>query len=106
MLTRAPASQFILSSGTLYLSPPQPRAKASAMRDRLRSHVEQLGPFTLENAPVSVLVEALELSGIQSWFIQEEEGLKNWENASWSQRLLLSDVQDEVCIRSYKADKY
>jgi hypothetical protein len=67
------------------------------MRERVGEHVQGLGPFNLQNAPVSVMVEALQLSGIQSWFIQEEQQLRDWHCTAWeARRLLLSDVQNEV----------
>ncbi|KAH6980737.1 Alpha/Beta hydrolase protein [Ilyonectria sp. MPI-CAGE-AT-0026] len=99
LVSEAPAKQFILSSGSLHLSPPQPPAKAKAMRQTLQRSLEDVGDFNLRNAPVSAIIEALKKSGIQSWFLQMEPALKNWEdNTGTAQRLLISDVQNEAIL--------
>lgn len=72
------------------------------MRQTLKRSLEELGDFNLRDAPVSAIIEALKKSGIQSWFLQMEPAFENWEdNTGTAQRLLISDVQNEVRELTY-----
>ena len=96
---KVPAHQFILSSGSLYLSPPQLRKNASGLRQTVLNHLKGLGDFDLHTAPASKIIEAVTQSRIRSWFLLMEPRLEGWENTTRSaQRLFLSDVQKEVGI--------
>ncbi|KAI1871230.1 uncharacterized protein JN550_004675 [Neoarthrinium moseri] len=89
----SPLSQAILSSGSLHLSPPQPPEKAAAMHDLVFKHLQGSSDHTLKTVPVSELVEAVEKSGIKSWFLKMEPPFKNWRsNTGCAQRILISDA--------------
>lgn len=67
------------------------------MRQTLQKSLQDVGDLKLRDAPVSAIIEALKKSGIQSWFLQMEPSLENWEgNTGAAQRLLISDVRNEV----------
>lgn len=102
----APISQCILSSGSLYLSPPQPQAKAVALRRAVRDRVQELGASDLNAAPAEILVKAQERAGIRSWFLQAEPKLEGWRAKSGDvKRLLISDVQNEVSLSQERKGK-
>ncbi|WQF77494.1 Putative carboxylesterase, type B, carboxylesterase type B, active, alpha/Beta hydrolase [Colletotrichum destructivum] len=89
----------ILSSGSLYLSPPQPEEKALTLRETLRGHLHALGDFDLGTAPVGVLVKAMEASKIPSWFLQADPTLEGWQTKiGAAERLMIGDVQNESVI--------
>ena len=98
MPTNATAKQYIISSGSLFLSPPQPAENAARLRHTVPEKLQTLDPnLSLASASASQLVEAIGLAGIQSWFLQWEERFDGWQKANDNiQRLLLSDVQKEV----------
>lgn len=90
--------QCILLSGTLYLSPPQPRSVIDSLRGRVLGVLHQLdSTLTLENAPADKIVQAMTSLGHMSWFLEEEgERLGGWRDRTYTQRLLVSDVQNEA----------
>ncbi|KAK1623735.1 carboxylesterase [Colletotrichum phormii] len=91
--------RVLLSSGSLYLSPPQPRPKASALRQTLLNHLGTLGDCDLSTAPVENLVKAMELAGIHSWFLQVDPSLVGWETAiGAAESVMIGDVQDEAVL--------
>ncbi|KAK1454422.1 carboxylesterase [Colletotrichum cuscutae] len=91
--------RVILSSGSLYLSPPQPRTKASVLRQTLVNHLGTLGDFDLSTAPVEKLVKAIELAGIHSWFLQVDHTLVGWETAiGAAESVMIGDVRDEAVL--------
>ncbi|KAF4990272.1 hypothetical protein FGRMN_8580 [Fusarium graminum] len=96
----APVKQVILSSGSLFLSPPQPRQKILALRDVVAKQLQDLDPvLDLEVAPANKIVEAIKLAGLQSFFLEWEERLESWQTRTGnSDRLLVSDVQKEAAI--------
>lgn len=98
-LTRnAPVQQYILSSGTLYLSPPQPPKSVQALRDAVLKQVKTINPLLeLDTASVNEITEAVKLSGLQSFFLEWEEQFEHWQNKSIkSKRIMLGDVDKEV----------
>ncbi|CAK7218983.1 hypothetical protein SEUCBS140593_003739 [Sporothrix eucalyptigena] len=100
LVSKAPAKQFILSSGSLFLSPPQPPQNVVNIRKLVGQKLEaiKLGA-NLEDAPVKLLVEAVKAAGISSFFLQQEEILENWQASMGdATRLLLTDVQKEAII--------
>ncbi|KAF6800343.1 carboxylesterase [Colletotrichum sojae] len=99
VVSKVPIPQCILSSGSLYLSPPQPQAKAVAMRRAVRDRVRELGGLDLSAAPAEVLVQAQSRAGLLSWFLQAEPNLDGWERKTGKvKRLMISDVQNESII--------
>ncbi|KAK1994527.1 carboxylesterase [Colletotrichum falcatum] len=100
LVAGAPVRGAILCSGSLYLSPPQPEERAFVLRQTLREHLRgAAGGYELGTAPAGKLVEALELSGIQSWFLQAEPALEGWQSKTGvSERLMMGDVQNEAVI--------
>lgn len=98
LVTNATAKQYIISSGSLFLSPPQPAENVARLRHAVSEKLQTLDPnLSLASASASQLVEAIGLAGIQSWFLQWEERLDGWQKANGNiQRVLLSDVQKEV----------
>ncbi|KAI0123385.1 Alpha/Beta hydrolase protein [Xylariales sp. AK1849] len=100
LVTNAPAQQYILASGSLYLSPPQPTQNVSALRNAVSIKLQELYPdFDLSTASASQIVEAIKQSGIQSFFLQQEQRFEGWETSlGKAHRLLLSDVQKESAI--------
>lgn len=97
IVTNVPVRQFVLSSGSLYLSPPQPQEKARDLRNTVKEKLQEFSDLTLKDSPVSELIEAVKRSGIQSWFLQSDHQLQNWRDTTGiSQRLLVSDVTNEV----------
>ncbi|KAK2053039.1 carboxylesterase [Colletotrichum caudatum] len=99
LVAGAPVRGVILSSGSLYLSPPQSDEKAFVLRQTLRKHLQAVGDFELGTAPVERLVGALESSGIQSWFLQTDPALEDWQaKTGVAERLMMGDVQNEAVI--------
>ncbi|KXJ85704.1 Alpha/Beta hydrolase protein [Microdochium bolleyi] len=91
--------QSILMSGSLYLSPPQPRSVITALRQRVADELGKAGSeLTLESAPAEHVVEALTRANIPSWFLEEDTTLDGWRDRRLGQRLLVSDVQFESVI--------
>ncbi|KAL2691441.1 hypothetical protein Neosp_001826 [[Neocosmospora] mangrovei] len=79
LLMGSPASQCILQSGTLHLSPPQSRKTAEMLIARVGDELSRLGNWTLRDAPVSKMLEAQERLGSVSFYLQMEEKLEGWE---------------------------
>ncbi|KAK2006318.1 carboxylesterase [Colletotrichum eremochloae] len=99
LVAGAPVRSVILCSGSLYLSPPQSEEKAFILRQTLREHLRVSGDFELGTAPVDNLVKALELSRIQSWFLQTDSELEGWQTKTGvAERLMIGDVQNEAVI--------
>jgi carboxylesterase type B len=99
MVMKVPMRQFILSSGSLYLSPPQPQEKAKALRNMVKEKLREFSDLPLKHSPVPELIEAVKRSGIQSCCLQADHQLQNWhQNTGIAQRLLVSDMTNEVCL--------
>ncbi|KAF7535027.1 hypothetical protein G7054_g5713 [Neopestalotiopsis clavispora] len=100
MVTGARLQQFALLSGSLHLSPPQPAQNVTALRQLILEKLKTLDPgANLSSATVTQLVRAIELSGVQSFFLEDDSTFANWEEAlGEGQSLLLSDVQKESAI--------
>ncbi|KAH6993151.1 Alpha/Beta hydrolase protein [Fusarium venenatum] len=98
IVTQAPVNQFILSSGSLFLSPPQPPQAVSALRDKVSKQFQGIdATVDLETAPVDKIVEAVKQSGLQSFFLEWEDRFDGWQTSTGEAgALLLSDVQKEV----------
>ncbi|RSL68810.1 hypothetical protein CEP51_012449 [Fusarium floridanum] len=100
LLMGSPAHQCILQSGTLHLSPPQPRTTAENLIDKVSNELSQLGNWTLRDAPVSKLLEAQERLGLGSFYLQIEERLEGWEEriGEHFQRVLIGDTEYESVL--------
>ncbi|KAF4456363.1 hypothetical protein F53441_1522 [Fusarium austroafricanum] len=100
LVTNAPAKQVILSSGSLFLSPPQPRQAVSAIRDVILNKLKDIdSSLDLDNALESQVVDAIKRSGLQSFFLEWEERFDGWETSTGkAEKLFLSDVQKESAI--------
>ncbi|KAJ4263527.1 hypothetical protein NW762_006346 [Fusarium torreyae] len=100
LITNARVRQVILSSGSLYLSPPQPTKSASNLRETVSRQLQSLDPLlNLDNAPASKIVEAVKLSGLQSFILEWEDRFDGWQtNTGLAERIMLSDVEKEAVI--------
>ncbi|KAL2205517.1 alpha/beta-hydrolase [Sarocladium strictum] len=100
LVTGAPAKQYILSSGSLGLSPPQPATRVNAVRGMVSDRLKEIDPtLNLDNASAAQIIEAIRRTGIQSWFMEWEDRFQGWETAPGdAQRVLLSDTQKEAVI--------
>ncbi|PTD08223.1 Lipase 1 [Fusarium culmorum] len=94
IVTQAPVNQFILSSGSLFLSPPLPPQMVSALRDKVSKQFQGIdATMVLETAPTDKIVEAVKQSGLQSFFLEWEERFNGWETSTGEAgALLLSDA--------------
>lgn len=98
IVRNAPVRQCILSSGTLHLSPPQPSQNATLVRKNVSECLEAIDKNSnLQTASVSQMIKAIEMTGIQNWFLEEHESLNDWQNKiGQAERLMLSDLEQEV----------
>jgi hypothetical protein len=98
LVINSPARQFILASGSLFLSPPQPPKSVQALRDAILKQLQAINPsFNLDNAPAKEVVKAIGLSGIQSFFLQWEDRFKDWQiETKAAECIVLSDMEREV----------
>ncbi|KAF4967731.1 hypothetical protein FSARC_4792 [Fusarium sarcochroum] len=94
LVTNALARQYILSSGSLFLSPPQPPESVQALRDAVLKQLQHMDPsLDLENAPTNKVVEAVKLSGLQSFLLQWEDRFAGWQkNTGVAEGIMLSDA--------------
>ncbi|GKU07108.1 unnamed protein product [Fusarium langsethiae] len=76
MIAKIPVRQCILQSGTLHLSPPQPRATAIALIRKMSTTLLTAGNWTLRTAPVNRILEAQAALGLASFYLQMETDLK------------------------------
>ncbi|WZH44120.1 carboxylesterase [Fusarium acuminatum] len=100
LVINSPARQFILASGSLFLSPPQPPKSVQALRDAILKQLQAINPsFNLDNAPAKEVVKAIGLSGIQSFFLQWEDRFKDWQiETKAAECIVLSDMEREAAI--------
>lgn len=92
-----PARQYILQSGSIHLSPPQPRSAAVTLIQKVEKKVSDLGGGNLRAAPVDQLLEALKQCNLVSFYLQQESKLEGWgESVGSAERLLIGDNEHEV----------
>ncbi|CVK95961.1 related to carboxylesterase [Fusarium mangiferae] len=98
LVANARVRQVILSSGSLFLSPPQPRHLVASFRDTISTNLKDIDQtLDLETASASDVVEAVRRSGLQSFFLEWEKSFNAWQTKTGcAERLLLSDVTKEV----------
>lgn len=92
------ARQCILQSGSLWLSPPQPRHVAESLIQKMTDAVAALGGKDLRSAPVSTLLKAVQdVMGQASFVLQQEDCLAQWESRPGTfERIMMGDTQYEV----------
>ncbi|KAF4343548.1 lipase 1 [Fusarium beomiforme] len=105
LVADAPVRQVILSSGSLFLSSPQPRQAVSVLRENVSKKLHDIDPAVdLESASAIQVVEAVKRSGYQSFFLEWEERFNDWQTKTGrAERLLLSDVSKEMKSAIYQA---
>lgn len=97
MLTVGGLKRGILSSGSLYLSPPQPRDKGQAYITAVAEKVKSRCGLSLKSAPVEALLRALLELKVSTQWIQEEESLSGWrDRMEMVDSLMIGDVEYEV----------
>ncbi|KAK0385563.1 hypothetical protein NLU13_6742 [Sarocladium strictum] len=94
----SPVDSCILQSGTLGLSPPQPRPVAENLINRLSDDLQAHGENDLRSAAVPVLLAAQDRLGMHSFYLQDDESLQGWKNAPFCERLLIGDTEFEAVL--------
>jgi hypothetical protein len=88
----------ILSSGSLYLSPPLPKEKGKAFVDAMVSRIGLTSFEDLCAVPVEVLLKDMSENNVTSLWLQEEAALEKWQNKEENlEALMIGDVEYEVC---------
>lgn len=105
----APVKRAVLSSGSLYLSPPLPDEKGSALVQNLEKALEESHQPTLESASPAAITSALQKLQVNSMWLQMTPELDGWQNRmGQATSLLVGDVEYEVkltfVVRRYDAD--
>ncbi|KAI7759836.1 hypothetical protein LZL87_009159 [Fusarium oxysporum] len=100
LVANARVRQVILSSGSLFLSSPQPWHLVASFRDKVSTNLKDMDQtLDLETASASEVVEAVRRSGLQSFFLEWEDPFNAWHTKTGcAERLLLSDVTKEGAI--------
>lgn len=95
-----------MQSGSLYLSPPRPRATAESLLQSVSGALSRLGNWTLRDAPVDKLLQAQADVGLVSVYLQMDEQLNGWEEKLGSaERLLIGNNEFEVSLSNVAADE-
>lgn len=96
-MTGVKVARAILASGSLYLSPPQPRLAAGDLLQKLSTCLQKSSKGSLKTATASDLVDALVECGINSMWLQDEPRLHGWEDRMENvDSLMTGDVEFEV----------
>ncbi|KAK5094650.1 hypothetical protein LTS08_008506 [Lithohypha guttulata] len=99
MVTGALVEQIILSSGSLYLSPPQPKQRGLALVKSLQEYIKTTTRQSLRSASVESLLTGLRELNINTMWLQTEPGLKEWRTRTGRvKRLFVGDVEYESVI--------
>lgn len=99
MVTGALVEQIILSSGSLYLSPPQPEQRGLALVKSLQEYIKTTTRQSLRSASVESLLTGLRELNINTMWLQTEPGLEEWRTRTGRvKRLFVGDVEYEVCF--------
>lgn len=97
MFSKQRLKRGILSSGSLYLSPPLPLSAGDSVIRALAEKVFEHDGCSLKDAPVKSLLNAMQVNGVVSMWIQAEEQFNGWEDrVEHVGELLLGDVEYEV----------
>lgn len=99
MITTKNLRRGILSSGSLYLSPPLPLSLGDALVKTIAGDVHESDGLSLKDAPVASLLQALKNRKVNSMWMQSEPALDNWMHSREGvQDLLIGDVEYEAVI--------
>lgn len=94
-----PIRQTILQSGSLYLSPPIPKARAEDIVAKVENQLSRNGSSNLREAPAEEILKAQADLGMVSLFLQTEPDLDGWrKKLGHAERLLIGDCEYEVSI--------
>lgn len=97
MVTGAPIQQVILSSGSLYLSPPQPEQRGRVLIESLRDLVKTSTNQDLGSAPVESLLSGLHQMNFNTMWLQMTPELEGWSQRTGNvKRIIIGDVEYEV----------
>ena len=97
--TGASVRRAILSSGSLYLSPPQPVSKGQELMELIGKRVRDSEQKSLKDAPASALLHALRESNVNTMWLQEESCLGGWQQRSEQiEELIIGDVEYESVL--------
>ena len=95
----------MLSSGSLYLSPPLPDARGLDLVQKIETQLKHSGLGTLHSASASDLIATLTEMHINSMWLQVTPELENWEDKTGqAEEILVGDVDYEVsslCLKFY-----
>jgi hypothetical protein len=92
-----PIKRGILSSGSLYLSPPLPRERGQAFVEAMIGRLGLSAAEDLRSVSVEALLKDMTDNNVTSLWLQEEPALENWENAEENvQEIMIGDVEYEV----------
>lgn len=107
VVTGAPLTKAILSSGSLYLSPPLPLSRGQATVEALENKLKEAGHGSLQDAPVNEILKAQAALTLNSLWLQDDLELSDWENKTGNaQELLVGDVEYEVRTVDPGCDAY
>ncbi|OCL05108.1 alpha/beta-hydrolase [Glonium stellatum] len=95
----APLNRAILSSGSLYLSPPLPLSRGQATVEALEHKLKEAGHGSLQDAPVYAILKSQADLALNSLWLQDEPILSDWQMKTGDARdLLVGDVEYESII--------
>jgi carboxylesterase type B len=100
IVSGAPVKRGVLMSGSLYMSPPQPEARAKTMLiDPVLDKLKAKGYTSLAEASIQAILEAQAEIPIPSVFLQDEECFTNWQDNTGSiEELLIGDCEFESVL--------
>ncbi|KAL4933273.1 putative carboxylesterase [Aspergillus undulatus] len=99
LITGPPVKRAVLASGSLYLSSPLPVERGNVLIKALEAKVQEYGQPSLREASVTVLLQALKESNVNTMWIQEEEELKGWETRiEQADEVMIGDTEYESVI--------
>lgn len=100
IVSGAKVKRGVLMSGSLYMSGPQPEARAkSGIIDPVLANIRAKGYDSLEEAPISALLEAQLEVPILSVFLQQEPELEHWQAKTGEiEELVVGDCEFESVL--------
>ncbi|KAF3031841.1 hypothetical protein E8E12_001932 [Didymella heteroderae] len=99
MVMGVPMRQAVLQSGSLYLSPPIPEARAKDIVARIEDRLSLNGSPGLREASAEDILNAQADLGLVSLFLRMEPGLEKWrDELGHAERLLIGDCEYESAI--------
>lgn len=100
IVSGAQVKRGMMMSGSLYMSPPQPEARAKSMLvDPVLEKLREKGYASLREAPVQALLEAQAEVPISSVFLQEDTCFTGWqEDTGRIEELMIGDCEFESVL--------